>query len=733
MGIFDSFETKGMGKFLNVLLEGNELTNPEFQSIFSPEIYDELYISSYVSSYKFFFDNIKGFKKVTLILGEEDNISKFLSFNVKEMEELLKEIKDLETARKIFNKEIQFRYIAEDYRLHSKIYFAKGKKGKRVAIGSANFTMSAFNSNQFEELLIFDSEPYITLYEERMEALLKKSKDILTPTIIKKIEDTFINCNNLYSQEINNSKISSKSVKANTIDNTVIQADNVESNHIKNSVVIANTLSNFTIDTGIILTPKEKQEIAYEKCLNAEEKISEPASLFNKVEHDIEHVYKIEEEIKTTNELLSKITKSKNKKLVFKPKSEIKKLSEVIKVSVVKTSEKSENYIRKRRYFVFKSYNIFEQDGEKLISLTDNAPDLKDIIDQAKRLRAFIKSYSLFTVNKEKSNEKKVTESILFALMSIFIWLMRRKTAELHGKEKLAEIPLMMIIGGQANTGKSKLLFFINKLLGNNYEVYNYQEIDVRGQKVIADMLETENIFPLLVDEVEQKLFDSNTGQMLIKSATNKLINPHPCFIGTTNKEFSPRAEIVRRLYYINFTDPFLMNYSKEKKEADKYLNEEVGEITDDIFKYFLNKMLYIIKEDSDSFFTINDPLFFGRKILNEIFTEAGLDTSCISKEFIGDFYRTSSVEWKNIFVYHKDLFKIDKIDNEEVFLIDLNTIAMDTGYKRKADILKNKLPPDVLKSSGETVIALRKQKFLDFIGVKESLPSKLRKFFKFF
>ena len=729
MGLFDSLEQQGAGRFLNVLIDGEESKNIKFKSLFSPDIYDEITIISYVSSYKFFFENIKGFKKATLIIGEEENISKFLSLNIKEVEELLKEVKDVEIAEKILNKKIDFRHISEDFRLHSKIYFAKDKNTKRVAIGSANFTQAAFNSNQFEELLVFDTEPYISLYEQRVETLLKKSKDILTPSIMHKIQNSIINCSSIVAENVTNSKISSSEVTASNIEGSIINADNIKAEEISNSIVITNN----KLDIGILLTPKDKQEIALEKCLEANEKIANPNLVFNKTEEEIEKVYEIKEQVKTTNELLSQITKIKNKKMVFKPQNDIKKLSESIKVSVVKTTQKSENYIKKRRFFIFKNYTIMEQDGDTLTPFTDFSIDEQKITEQAKKLRAFIKSYSLFTVNKEPINEKKVTEAILFSLLSVFIWLMRRKTAELHGKEKLAEIPLMLVIGGQANTGKSKLLLFINKLLGNNYEVYNYQEIDVRGQRIIADMLETENIFPLLVDEVEQKLFDSSAGQMLIKSATNKLINPHPCFIGTTNKEFSPRAEIVRRLYYINFTDPFLMNYSAEKKEADKYLNEQVGEIDDTIFRYFIKEMTSIIKNDSDSFFRISDPLFFGRKILRNIFEKSDIDSSCISSEFIGDFYKTSSIEWKNIFIYHKELFKTDKIDNENVYLIDLNTIAMDTGYKKKAEILKNKLPPDVLKSGGETVIALRKQKFLEFIGAKDFNKKGFKKVFSIF
>ena len=724
MDLFELAETQGAKRFLNIIVNGKEIKKASFLDLFPPEKFDELYLISYVSSYKFFFENTKPFKKVVLVLGEEESASKFLSFNFREIEDILKEIKDVEIANKIINGSIKFRYISEDYRLHSKIYFAKGKDGNRVAVGSANFTSSAFESNQFEELLVFDEEPYISIYEKRVQALIEKSKELFTKRVIDKIKESLIEADSVYSNKIEKSKIEAGSIKAEKIEKSIISADNLQAKQISNSILL---------NTGVILSDKDKQEIAIEKCINATETIAKPELLVEKLEKEKDEIYKIEEEIKTTNELIEKITKSKNKRLIFKPKSEIKKISEAIKVSVVRTSQKSEEYIKRRRVFIFKNYDIFEQEGDNLVLLLSNMPNKEKLSDQIRRLRAFIKSYALFTVNKDPNNEKRVTESILFSLMSVFIWLMRNKTADLYGKEKLAEIPLMLIIGGQANTGKSKLLFFINKLLGNNYDVYNYQEIDVRGQRIIADMLETENIFPLLVDEVEQKLFDSSTGQMLIKSATNKLVNPHPCFIGTTNKEFSPRAEIVRRLYYINFTDPFLMGYSEEKKKADKYLSEEVGDIDDTIFKYFVAEMLEIIRKDSENFFMISDPLFYGRKILKKMFEDNELDSSCVSDEFLGDFYRTSSIEWKNIFIYHRELFKLSKDEDEELYLVDLNSIAQDVGYKRRAEALRNKLPPDVLKSSQEPVIALRKDKFLDFIGIKDPKDKGFKKIFSFF
>ncbi len=88
MDLFDSLEGQGAGRFLNVLINGEESKSIKFKSLFPPEIYSEIILVSYVSSYKFFFENTRGFANATLIIGEEENISKFLSLNVKEIEEL---------------------------------------------------------------------------------------------------------------------------------------------------------------------------------------------------------------------------------------------------------------------------------------------------------------------------------------------------------------------------------------------------------------------------------------------------------------------------------------------------------------------------------------------------------------------------------------------------------------------------------------------------------------------
>gem|GEM_PF-4913187 len=57
IGLFDSLGNQRSGKFLNILIDGNESESLSFRSIFPPDIFEEIYIISYVSSYKFFFEN----------------------------------------------------------------------------------------------------------------------------------------------------------------------------------------------------------------------------------------------------------------------------------------------------------------------------------------------------------------------------------------------------------------------------------------------------------------------------------------------------------------------------------------------------------------------------------------------------------------------------------------------------------------------------------------------------
>jgi len=67
-----------------------------------------------------------------------------------------------------------------------------------------------------------------------------------------------------------------------------------------------------------------------------------------------------------------------------------------------------------------------------------------------------------------------MVETMLYAFASPYIWFIRKDVSEsFSSSEKVAEVPPFLIIGGNAGTGKTKLLLFINKLLGNKQDIYD--------------------------------------------------------------------------------------------------------------------------------------------------------------------------------------------------------------------------------------------------------------------
>lgn len=329
----------------------------------------------------------------------------------------------------------------------------------------------------------------------------------------------------------------------------------------------------------------------------------------------------------------------------------------------------------------------------------------------------FVNSYWEFAVYKDKEVLKRVFEAILFAFTSPFIYLIRKSVKKHRGDEKLAEIPIVLILGGLANTGKTKLLLFINKLLGNNYEVFNYKDIYIKTQRILYDIFSSSNIFPILVDEIYDNFFRGE-GERLIKTLTNTLVEPHPCLIGTSNVGFSAESQVIRRIYYLHFASPFSEDKTIKAK-AEKYFEEKVGKVDDSLFRYFLSE--FVKRINDDKFYRIEDPLFLSREIFNEMFEKAGFERpDFISQSPCGDYYKIGSQEWQALFLTRRKDFKEMKDEGEKYFVVDLKSI-----YESKdAETLKNKLPPSVVKSSG-TPLILHKERFLQFIGHKQGLFGK--------
>lgn len=641
-------------------------------ALFENENFTQLRVVTYVSSPDFFFERVKKFKKVIAILGEEETAREFYTFNPLYEERFIHSAEaDQEVLEALASGRIELRYMKAGERIHSKIYILSDDAGNlRVMVGSANFTNAAFcNNRQYEEIVAYDSSynpVFCKTYLNRFEEIYQNSIDFLSEKSKKKLK------------------------------NLILKADSI-----------------------LLFTPDDRAEGIVEKVQRQIQSGADAASLIVEVMDEKERLERKTMEIERIEKIVEHVTKKTKNGYSFEPKQKLITLKEKLKEIVSFSHKRTQEIIDKRNFLALNpaTGEFFIKENEKAVSYTINLSEEELRVNLSKLIN-FVNSYWEFAVYKDKEVLKRVFEAILFAFTSPFIYLIRKSVKKNRGDEKLAEIPIVLILGGLANTGKTKLLLFINKLLGNNYEVFNYKDIYIKTQRILYDIFSSSNIFPILVDEIYDNFFRGE-GERLIKTLTNTLVEPHPCLIGTSNVGFSAESQVIRRIYYLHFASPFSEDKTI-KATAEKYFEEKVGKVDDSLFRYFLSE--FVKRINDDKFYRIEDPLFLSREIFNEMFEKAGFDRpDFISQSPCGDYYKIGSQEWQALFLTRRKDFKEMKDEGEKYFVVDLKSI-----YESKdAETLKNKLPPSVVKSSG-TPLILHKERFLQFIGHKQGLFGKI-------
>ena len=655
------------------ILHNDKPFKSEPLSLFDTENFTELKIVTYVSSPDFFFDKVKKFKKVIAILGEEESAREFYQLDPVFEERIIHSAEsDPEVLEAIANGRIELRYMKAGERIHSKIYILSDTQGKsRVMVGSANFTNAAFsNRGQFEELIVYDSfhnPSFCDSYIKRFNEIYKNSVDFLSEKTRKKLQSL------------------------------ILKAENI-----------------------MIFTPDDRADNIVEKVNRQIQSGGDASILVVEVMEEKEKAEKRIMEIEKIEKIIENVTKKTKDGYSFEQKQKLLTLKEKLKEIVSFSHRKTQEFIDKRNFLYLNPANweFYIKENEQAVSYDANLTEEK-LKENLKKLVNFVNSYWEFAVYKDREVLKRVFEAILFAFTSPFIHRIRKSVKKNKGDEKLAEIPIVLILGGLANTGKTKLLLFINKLLGNNFEVFNYKDIYTKTQRIIYDLFYTNNIFPILVDEIYDNFFRGE-GERLIKTLTNTLTEPHPCLIGTSNVGFSAESQVIRRIYYLHFGSPFSED-KKIKERAERYFEEKVGIIDDSLFRYFLSEFARRMTEEE--FFKIEDPLSLSRKIFIDMFSLSGIELpDFISQSPCGDYYKIGSQEWQAFYLTRKKDFKEMKDGGERYLVIDLKSIY----EPRDAEQLKNKLPPSVVKSSG-TPLILHKYRFLQFIGQEEGF---LKKFF---
>ena len=671
MGIFDK-----KVKFLNIILN-NKSYNRNFEELFKN--FSEFYAVTFVSSPKYFFDFIEkfNFNRVKLIIGIEDTAINE-KFNLLNPETQINFFKNLSSniLKKIKNNDIEIRYSNIGITIHSKIYILKSENQKRLIIGSANFTEKAMKSlNQFEELICYDNNfnpELIEIYENRFNEIWSQTIDYV-PERLKKTEKPEVK---LFSTDKALEILKENLHKVNIV--------GVSSEAIKDLIKTAE---------------KEKQDIEYKK-----------------------------EIIKNSRDIIDILTKKTKKGIVLAKPEEVEKKKQILSVKITRISKKSEE-LDIRKELIYNDVNNFLYTGEgDNLEIYSKETEKELIKKYIKKIDKFILAYSKFTVGEEDAidTEKRVFEAILYGFTSPFLWKIR----DIHIKNKgrdtaLSDIPPFLVIAGQAWTGKTHLLEFISRLLGAHGRYFHYGMMLKPGN--IRDYFYSENIFPLLIDEITKDYFTSTAssstkGESFIKDITNSLTGKHPCFIGTTNTEFNANMQVIRRIYYLQVNRQF---DKSRKSETDDYFSDIITDLKDELFRDFSYRFAEKIN-NGDEIIKDGDFLFSAREIFKNYFKISGfkIPDYFIEKPLF-DYYKRGSFMWKNLFLTKREGF----IFQDDVIVVNPKIVFEGDRFERE----KAKKFLDIgIIIEDSVVLILNKEKFLDFIGIQsDTIFSKIKKIFR--
>ena len=400
--LFDAVEKISLNSLF--VVHNSAVTKMKVSEIFDAKRYTDFKAVSYVSSPKFFAETVKDFKAVTFILGIDnvDNLNKFsdgLSARFKS-DDQIKFFNYLpnETKNLVVENNIKIRYGKPGVMIHDKIYLLANAETEdfRVIIGSANFSTSAFNSENknFENIRIDDSKILYEIYLERFNYLLQQTNDYI-PEI----------CRRSYKKD--------KAIVTISPDTNVeILLDKFKSNDIE------------------LVVTEEQMEI-----------FNQRAALLDEEKKDID----------TAKRIIEVVLAPKSKDGVFKVKplatlyAKKNLLREAFhKVFKIKGNKDFAD-IREILLTDANNYRLFKKVSDTDIAEIYSAPIDKEKIKTAlEKINAFTQAYFDFAVTPNEIIPAKIYELILYAFTAPFIRKIRQKCAMLYDKSSVSNIPLFL-------------------------------------------------------------------------------------------------------------------------------------------------------------------------------------------------------------------------------------------------------------------------------------------------
>lgn len=677
----DIGSVKGKESTLFIVLNG-EQANLSIEEIFDSHRFKKFMAISYVSSPRFFAKVVKGFEEVEFILGI-DSAEQAINFNsvysllidVNKRIDFIKEF-DAELQTRVSEDKVKIRYCNTNLPIHTKLYLLENPDtgNTRVIIGSANLTERAFSGEkQYENIAIFDNQPEIfKIYLEWFKKLFSNSFDFVPEEIKKKI----------------------KQEKAQTIVLDKEEKANIVTNEIARNLYHIVPLSQEIFEEW----KASPQNIQYQAELQANE-------------------------VRQKTQIIAAITKKDGKVYRLKPPQEIRKMNIVVDTLVSNSLKEDQLQVRQKLIYWDKNDLIYIVSEDNKTAEFSQKAEKDEIKTHISLITEFVEAYRKFTVTKEDKHLGKVMEAILYAFMSVYLWKIREDLVIQYGGESYrANVPIFLVLGGRAYSGKTTALEIIGMLLGN-YPPYfiSYDTIrkgNVADRELLEGFFGSEYLAPILVDEMPISFFTGRTGENIIKNVSNNAKGKHPVMICTTNmNEFNVPQQILRRIYYLQIDSEFDKRYNLESQE---HLTKIRRGINSTLFKDFTYRMGELIRE-GEPLYLRNDYLYAARKIFEEYYRECKMDLpEWFPKKPFNDYEERGKRWWQEKYKHHKELFQIRP---DGTIYVEINELFKDPKEK---DFALNMLGPGCINESSHILI-LNEKEFFEYIGEKKKLNPVIR------
>ena len=664
-----------------------------WRELFDADAFDTLKCVTYVSSGAFFEKSVSRFTNITIVIGiEKGDVKRAFDESIRarlqgDGQKLFSNLSD-DAKNRIINKTLSLRYSLSNTIIHSKIYLLSNSStgNNRVILGSANLTESAFSNDvhQYEDVMVFDDSEYYDIYNQRFNEILSKTADYIPEETIEKY---------------------------------------------KSGELIS--IGDFTAEekTDNLLKALERENIV--PLINE--------GILQQVQETRDQEEKEMAEVRASYEVIT-LTSKKSRKTggyIIKAPTEISSIKpKIIDLLYKGTKQEFElarfalnfNEADKKQYHIYSTES--GDQSERKAEVYDRQASDAEIAKSMDNLSRFLSAYKDFVSSPDLDNENlsHVFETILYAFTAAYIFMLRRVAIP----SRKTDIPIMLIIGGRASSGKSSLLAYIDALLSGRKLVredhyYQYEKV-ATGKNSLENLFMSENTYPLLVDEVAPNFFNSKAsgkGEALIKLLANTLDGKHPAMICTTNTDtFHIPQQVERRIYYIQVDTCF---DDERKGQASAYYEEVLNDADNLLFRDYCFRMGEMIAHQENLFGDGDfDYLHCTREIFKEYYQIAGMDVpSFMPTKLYRDYANRGREMWKVLFQQDQNSFSYNESGKDGKPELAVNLKEITTGTK-DTNVYLNYLKQDLLVEAAGIYTILRADAFLEWIGVDN--PWKVKK-----